>query len=207
MRVVVFGIGGVGSHVAYMLRKVHMQNPFFDEVLLVDHDAIEAKNITRQMFPDNAIGEMKSIVSAEGMTSDALNFKAFTFKVEKEDDLAFFDYDNDIAILCTDNMQSKKLLGSYFTKFLMVNCDEDYYEIQNRLTDSDFKVWTRRDGYNSTQTFVSNLMAAMHVYNLLVRHTKSIDVFRSPILTRCVIAANGSNIDVRCDPIDKKVKA
>ena len=170
-------------------------------------DAIEAKNITRQMFPDNAIGEMKSIVSAEGMTSDALNFKAFTFKVEKEDDLAFFDYDNDIAILCTDNMQSKKLLGSYFTKFLMVNCDEDYYEIQNRLTDSDFKVWTRRDGYNSTQTFVSNLMAAMHVYNLLVRHTKSIDVFRSPILTRCVIAANGSNIDVRCDPIDKKVKA
>ena len=81
MRVVVFGIGGVGSHVAYMLRKVHMQNPFFDEVLLVDHDAIEAKNITRQMFPDNAIGEMKSIVSAEGMTSDALNFKAFTFNV------------------------------------------------------------------------------------------------------------------------------
>ena len=166
MRVIVFGIGGVGSHLAYFLRKINAdtQQNIVNEVFLVDFDTIEQKNISRQLFSDSSVGSNKAEVSACGLENTDIEFTAMKTKITSEEQLLFFDSENDLAIICTDNMDSKLLIAEYFKNFFIVNCDKDYYEIQNVIHESDTRVWGS-GGYSSTQTFMSNVLSALAVYS------------------------------------------
>lgn len=181
----VFGLGGVGSHLAYLLTKLpkeHRYNPLNCTVSLVDFDVVEAKNLERQMFIKHEVGLKK----CEALTNSLLlinpdfRFRAYDRKVKDGLDLASFSRD-DLAIICTDSVESKRLIAGYFRRFLIVNCDEDYYEVKSRLDSEEQEAWQIREGYNSTQNFLANMAAALAVYCLLLKGTEDAGVIRKRI--------------------------
>jgi hypothetical protein len=174
MRVIVFGCGGVGSHLAYMLSKANNDLPEdrkISEIILVDGDEIEEKNIKRQLFFRGYAGEnkaeaMSSIISANGVKLDVRNFY-----VERPIDLAEFDAEHDFAFICTDNMKSKRLLNDFFIHKIIVNCEKDYYELKSHLSRKDLTTWefgTENGAYSSSQTFLSNIMSAVHAFSIFI---------------------------------------
>jgi sulfur carrier protein ThiS adenylyltransferase len=178
----VFGLGGVGSHLAYLLTKLpkeHRYNPLNCAVSLVDFDAIEAKNLERQMFIRQEVGLKKceALKNSLLLINPDFRFRAYDRKVKDRLDLANFSRD-DLAVVCTDSVESKRLIAGYFSRFLIINCDEDYYEIKSRLDSEEQEAWQIREGYNSTQNFLSNMAAALAVYCLLLKGAEDAGVIR-----------------------------
>jgi hypothetical protein len=199
-RVIVFGVGGVGSHLSYLLTRANTEYKqmnrlpetsdanLIDELVLVDFDEVEQKNTKRQMFfryfndielDFNGEGkkciQMANLLEFEqGRNADGtIVIKAIDKKITDEMDLAEFDRDNDFAFICTDNMQSKLLLFRYFEKRVMVSCDKDYYEIKTKLDRGDnsvFEFGGENGAYNSAQTFSANVVSAMHLYRLFLNY-------------------------------------
>jgi len=189
MRVIVFGLGGVGSHLAYMLTKAnaefkHKENsssiklPLITEIDLVDFDIVEHKNLGRQLFFMNQIGTSKTIAveeNIEGRSDPVCKIETYNMKATDEIDLAVFDR-NDFAFVCTDELKSKIKIADYFKNKLIVNCDEDYYEVKSILDDSERFCWQIGEGgYSSPQNFNANLMGAFHAYRLFMRRYLDMD--------------------------------
>jgi hypothetical protein len=198
-RAVIFGVGGVGSHLAYLLTRANTEwkqmrgegmGNLFDELVLVDFDRVEEKNTKRQMFfsvypealqesvwteESKKINQMKKLLEFGGSKNadGSMVIRAVDKKIVDEFDLAEFDKDNDFAFICTDNMQSKLVLFRYFENKLMVSCDKDYYEIKTRLDRGDSSVFEfggENGAYNSAQTFSANVVSAMHMYRLVMNY-------------------------------------
>lgn len=181
----IFGLGGVGSHLAYLLTKLpkeHRYNPLNCAVSLVDFDVVEAKNLERQMFIQHEVGLKKceALKKCLLLINPDFRFRTYDRKVKDRLDLASFSRD-DLALICTDSVESKRLMAGYFDRFLIVNCDEDYYEIKSTLDSEEQDAWQVREGYNSTQNFLSNMAASLAVYCLLLKRTEDVGVIRKRI--------------------------
>jgi hypothetical protein len=159
---IIFGCGGVGSWLADFL----VRNKSFETISLVDFDNVEEKNLVRQNFTHSSIGGSKV-----GMLKDHLNWIndssiiKYNRKINDELDLTF-DKES-IAVICTDNVVSKRLIAKYFSRFLLVNCDKDFVEIKNFLDDDELNAWDMGGGYTSEQNIVSNLYAATALFHIL----------------------------------------
>jgi len=66
-RALLIGAGGIGSHVAAALIRKGLAR-----LDVCDDDCVETKNLTRQLFDRNAIGQFKAIALARQLARDAL---------------------------------------------------------------------------------------------------------------------------------------
>ena len=107
-RIVVFGVGGVGSALCHFLVRSGIQN-----LDIVDYDQVDITNLNRQLVAfNNNIGELK-VNALKIQLKDInpnLNMTAFPIKysVDTQSKINLTDYD--IIIDCIDDISAKKLL-------------------------------------------------------------------------------------------------
>ena len=102
-----------------------------------------------------------------GYYSTKENIRDFAMKIESEEDLVRFNRDA-LVIIATDNIKSKRLIANFFKGYkIIVNCDQDYYELKDHLDKEELTAWQLGEGYNTTQNFLSNIMASLEIYHIL----------------------------------------
>ena len=107
-KIVVIGLGGVGSIVPLSLVRSGVKN-----LLLIDGDKIDATNLNRQMaYFSQDVGHFKSEVLKEKLLEirEDLNLEEKHIFIDKETDFSFlkgFDY----IIDCIDDIEAKVLLA------------------------------------------------------------------------------------------------
>lgn len=107
-RIIVFGVGGVGSGVCHFLVRSGIQN-----LDIVDFDTIDETNINRQLVAyQTNIGELKvNALKTQLLTINPnLNINTFPIKFSEStsSEINFSKYD--IIIDCIDDINAKKLL-------------------------------------------------------------------------------------------------
>jgi len=148
MRVVIVGVGGVGTRIARELPMYMSRKHAGSEVVLIDGDRFEAKNMDRQDFnPKTGLGVNKAIEWAEELTPKypELAVSAFAEYVT-EDNVAQFITDGSVVFCCVDNHASRKLLSDHASTLrdtILVSGGNDYY-------DGNIQMHVRRDGKDAT---------------------------------------------------------
>lgn len=109
-KIVVIGLGGVGSIVPLSLVRSGVKN-----LLLIDGDKVEATNLNRQMaYFSQDVGHFKSEVLKKKLLEirEDLNLEENPIFIDKETDLSFlkgFDY----IVDCIDDIEAKVLLAKF----------------------------------------------------------------------------------------------
>lgn len=109
-KIVVIGLGGVGSIVPLSLVRSGVKNLF-----LIDGDKVEATNLNRQMaYFSQDVGHFKSEVLKKKLLEirEDLNLEEKHIFIDKETDLSFlkgFDY----IVDCIDDIEAKVLLAKF----------------------------------------------------------------------------------------------
>lgn len=108
-RVLIIGLGGTGSHAAWSLAAAGV-----GRIHCVDHDLVEASNLTRQaLYAEADIGRPKAEVAAEKLSG--VNAAAdITFergRVETQEQLARLLPGFDVLALCADEPDSEAIRG------------------------------------------------------------------------------------------------
>lgn len=165
MKIQIIGLGGVGSNLAYLLTK----ETKIDHFVLCDHDVVEHKNLSRQFFFHKQIGMNKADALKENLLAinPELTVDSFPMKIEEDLDLKFFDKEA-VTILATDNVTSKQMCGKYFHHFALTNCEKNIVEIKTFLDKEERTAWDMGGGYMSTQTFGSNMAAAVNLREIIL---------------------------------------
>lgn len=109
-KIVVIGLGGVGSIVPLSLVRSGVKN-----LLLIDGDKVDATNLNRQMaYFSQDVGHFKSEVLKKKLLEirDDLNLEEKHIFIDKETDFSFlkgFDY----IVDCIDDIEAKVLLAKF----------------------------------------------------------------------------------------------
>ena len=109
-KIVVIGLGGVGSIVPLSLVRSGVKN-----LLLIDGDKVEATNLNRQMaYFSQDVGHFKSEVLKKKLLEirEDLNLEEKHIFIDEETDLSFlkgFDY----IVDCIDDIEAKVLLAKF----------------------------------------------------------------------------------------------
>lgn len=109
-KIVVVGLGGVGSIVPLSLVRSGVKN-----LLLIDGDKVDATNLNRQMaYFSQDVGHFKSEVLKEKLLEirEDLNLEEKHIFIDKETDFSFlkgFDY----IVDCIDDIEAKVLLAKF----------------------------------------------------------------------------------------------
>lgn len=167
--ITIFGCGGVGSWLAEFI----VRNKLTKVLKLVDFDKIELKNLTRQNFrileehsPKASILQQHLRNIYREKVEDEPIILAYERKIIEDIDLTGFEKD-EVAILATDNVKSKQLIGNHFPIKLIINCDKNFVEVKNYMDDEEIKAWDMGGGYSNNQDIVSNLYAVNLAYYVL----------------------------------------
>jgi len=167
--IIIFGCGGVGSWVSNFL----VRNKVCKKLTIVDFDKIEEKNLQRQDFVMGDVGHPKvdavennASVYQNTENEEIVHVMKFDRKIMDSIDLEGFSKDA-IAIISTDNISSKVIIGQYFKRILVVNCDKNFVEVKNHIDSSDTNAWDMGGGYSNSQDIISNLYASTFVYCIL----------------------------------------
>jgi len=171
MKVNIIGCGGVGSNLAYFLSR----NPDVDELVLVDNDIVESKNLSRQFFTKEDIGRPK--VDALGDLIQKFNPDIRVSKLNmKVDETTVYGIDNSaLTILATDGIRSKKILAERCKNIYIANCDKGEFEVKPELDHRDLCAWEIANGYNtSEQDFLSNMLASAEIYKQICLKMKKV---------------------------------
>lgn len=107
LRVVVVGAGGIGARVIPTLVKI-LPTDQRTEVLVIDPDVVEPKNIRRQPFGPEHVGEYKAVVMQDRYSTPALPVTAICEKFSGKTITVGFGSDTPMVILgCVDNTQAR----------------------------------------------------------------------------------------------------
>ena len=88
-KIVLFGLGGVGSYIAEALARVGVGN-----LIIVDGDTVDITNINRQLIANiNTIGKNKAELMKDriSLINPSANVVAISKFVKGENDIDFFD--------------------------------------------------------------------------------------------------------------------
>ena len=150
MKLIIIGMGGIGSHLVYPLFQYlnYVDELGIGEVMLVDGDKYEEKNKSRQLV--SSIGMNKAVSSRDRYTQEfpKLRITADPRYVNEENIEEMVD-DGDIVLLCVDNNKTRMLLQEYAIKLnnLIVISGG------NELYDGDVQFLVKRKGVFLTPTF------------------------------------------------------
>ena len=106
-RVLVFGVGGVGSALVHMLVRAGIQN-----ISIVDFDTIDTTNINRQLVAySNNVGKLKvdELEIQLKCINPSVNIKKYPLKLSSET-INEISFDCDYIVDCIDDMSAKKAL-------------------------------------------------------------------------------------------------
>ena len=151
MRIIIIGIGGIGSHLLLPLLQL-INSDTFDarsaSVILVDGDHYEEKNKARQIV--TGIGQNKATATSEyyesqGFITDAIPEYLTPVNIQtiiREDDIIF---------LCVDNNATRKLVDDHIRRLHNVTLISG----GNELTDGNVQIVIREDDKYITPSLVS----------------------------------------------------
>ena len=116
MKLIIVGLGGIGSHLLLpLMQYVNYEEKVFDEIWLVDGDSYEDKNNRRQHVVKNL--ENKAIAQVEYYREVFPNLTLmFIDKYINTDNISKIVSDGDVVLLCVDNNKTRKLFEDYFDK-------------------------------------------------------------------------------------------
>lgn len=175
----IFGCGGVGSNLAYLLTKLPSNHRFYlgnesNTLFLIDHDTVEMKNLSRQFYFSEDVGKSKVEALRDNLIKiiPNANIETYNKKIECAEDCILFSAKSesqDLWILATDNVKSKRLLANECScTFWLVNCDKDYFEIKYTLDKEETNAWDLdAGGYMNEQTFTANMYSALIMFDLM----------------------------------------
>lgn len=176
-KIQIVGVGGAGSNLAYLLSR----NEEVKELVLIDFDDVEPKNLARQFYTVDDISKPK-VEALEALLkkfNPDLRVTPYNLKIDRLS-LPVLD-ENALTILATDDLESKRLIASRCKNIFIVNCDRDEFEVKPKLDDADKKAWSLRSGYSSNQNFFSNMMAAMEVYRQIYKGIRETVIYPTPV--------------------------
>jgi predicted ThiF/HesA family dinucleotide-utilizing enzyme len=160
IEVVIFGVGGVGSRVAEMLYRYSRIERRIKTIYLIDGDEVETKNLSRQNFIASDCGKLKTKALKDyldyiGGGASVIICSQF---IQNEEILRRVCDENTICIGCTDDVESKRLIGRFFKDYMIVSVDRGLVEI---TVDREYdKVWSFGTGYDVVQDVLNNTFAS-----------------------------------------------
>ena len=107
-KIVLFGLGGVGSYIAEALARVGVGN-----LIIVDGDTVDITNINRQLIANmGTIGRNKAELVKEriNLINPFANVVAISKFVKSEDDIDFIDGTVDYVIDAIDDFDAKIMI-------------------------------------------------------------------------------------------------
>ena len=117
-RILVVGCGGTGSHLVGLLSQLMMYQDSIKELILIDGDVIEPKNLRQQRFNKSEIGINKAKALSDRFSKLDIPIsyvdKYITSKEDMSVLLAGGKYTDTIIISCVDNNKARKLLHEIF---------------------------------------------------------------------------------------------
>lgn len=148
-RITVVGVGGVGSNLAGPLARLlsytkkEGQQPY--ELVFIDGDHVEKKNLVRQDFILKDVGLSKAEAIIGALNVDGVN-PSFEAAYVNEDNVAKYITDRSIVILGVDNETSKHIVQEHcrtLDNVIMISGGNDTY-------DGDVSVYFKKDGVELT---------------------------------------------------------
>ncbi len=150
-RIVLVGLGGIGSQLLpSLIRYLGLRPEPRPLLVLVDGDAYEPANRTRQVFPDSAIGSNKAEALAEvyrGLTVQAV------VDYLTEENVATVIRDGDVVLLAVDNHWSRFVVDRHLATLDEVTLISG----GNDETDGNVQLVRRRNA-----EFVDGSLAEIH---------------------------------------------
>lgn len=130
--ITIVGIGGIGSHVAFLLSRVSPKSLY-----LIDGDYVELVNLSGQMFGINDVGRAKANALCDFLRTESNYFCTYTF-------VGMLDSDSALAVspimICgLDSMHSRKEVFSLW-KRKFSELDNALF-IDGRLSAEEFQIY------------------------------------------------------------------
>lgn len=145
-QVVLAGIGGIGSYVAFLLSRLQI-----NQLIMYDPDTIEEVNMAGQLFGRNHLGRSKVSAMTEFMTNMSSFYSYMVFQDRFTVNLGI---SKDVMICGFDNMEARKeFFGNWLNRVRYFDLIEDKSKclfIDGRLNAEEFQVFCIRgdDEYN-----------------------------------------------------------
>jgi len=145
LRIVVVGLGGVGSILIERLaRFLHYSVKTKSELILVDGDMYEAKNSERQEFADFGL---KSDVKANEIKVQYSNIQVSSTPVFVDAaNIGFIIKENDVVFVCVDNHKTRNIISEYTRNVPNIVVISG----GNELLDGNVQIYVRKDGKDIT---------------------------------------------------------
>lgn len=142
-RVVVIGLGGIGSQLLPSLLHYLHSRKFEGPVVLMDGDLYEEKNLNRQLVPDSGLGMNKADALAIqfGQRLPTLALESLPFYLGA-DDTELIIQEGDFVICGVDNHYTRRLIDERVRKMKNVT----YLSGGNDLTDGNTQIVRKRNG-------------------------------------------------------------
>ncbi len=141
-RIVLIGLGGIGSQLLAPLVRYLAHRPGPRPLLvLVDGDAYEPGNRSRQDFPDGALGTNKAEALAQVVRGSGLAIQAIPEFV-RPDNVGLIVREGDVCLLAVDNHPTRAVVDRHvagLTDVTLINGGNDE-------TDGNVQLVRRRDG-------------------------------------------------------------
>lgn len=140
-RIVIVGLGGIGSQMLPSLLHYLTSIRFQGEVVLVDGDMYELKNLNRQLVPEQGVGLNKADALAEAWQHLPLALTPIPEYIDPEN-IDLLVREGDLVICGVDNHYTRRLIDEYITRLLNVT----FVSGGNDLTDGNAQIVRRRNG-------------------------------------------------------------
>ena len=143
-RVVVIGLGGIGSQLLPPLVRYLSHRPEPRPlVVLVDGDVFEAKNRSRQLFADDALGTNKAEALARLVRGSDLPVQSIPEYVGPGN-VTMIVREGDVVLLAVDNHATRALVDRHVASL----AEATLISGGNDETDGNVQLVRRRDGYS-----------------------------------------------------------
>lgn len=124
-KVLIIGVGGVGSYVCEFLgRALRNKNV---EITLMDFDKVEEKNLFYSNYEQKDIGRPKATALATRMSNIGVKIEMLRKKLESPYDLE--EWFDQLVIVCTDDFMSRKLVHDNCEQWIDVRAEGDTFQI------------------------------------------------------------------------------
>jgi len=146
MRIVIIGIGGIGSHLLLPLLQ-YLKGKYI-EVMLVDGDIYETKNKDRQVVPE--IGMNKADTTVNYYRNMGFDFIGSIPEYVTPENISHIIREEDIVLLGVDNNATRKLVDIYIQNLENVTLISG----GNELEDGNVQVVHIENGLIKTPTLI-----------------------------------------------------
>ena len=143
--IVIVGIGGVGTDLAYRLgRFCQFLDGYDTTILLIDGDAYEEKNAERQVF--EVLGNKAEVTSeAASRKFDKVSFVPVD-EYLTPDNIDFYLDEGNMVFCCVDNHKTRRLIDEHVSAL----SDAVLISGGNDLTDGNVQMYLRKEGLDLT---------------------------------------------------------